>query len=231
LVTAQYVGQAQSSPTTNSTYGLETLNLNALVSASRSTNQMLNDSKFDMENQMTLDVAEAMAQVQGAAFVRGNAVGEPEGFMTNTAVPFINSGIANDIDGDSLIELTGALASGQNPLFAFNRRTRAAIRSLKDTSGAYLFQLDVGLQAALATTLVGFPFIEMIDMDDIVANDFPIIFGDFNRGYLIIDGASLSVQRDPFTEALQNIVVFVWTMFNGGQVTLEDAFIKLKVAV
>ena len=92
LVTAQYVGQAVASPTTNSTYGLETLNLNALVSASRATNQMLTDSKFDMENQMALDVAQAMAQVQGAAFVNGNAVGQPEGFMTNTSVPSIVSG-------------------------------------------------------------------------------------------------------------------------------------------
>ena len=231
LVTAKYTGQAVAVVPDNSTYGLETLNLNALVAATRATNQMLNDAKFDMENQITLDVADAMAKTQGAAFVNGTAVGQPEGFMTNTAVPIINSGIANDIDGDSLIELTGELASGQNPIFAFNRRTRAAIRSLKDTSGAYLFQLDIGLQAALATTLVGFPFIEMIDMDDIAVDTFPIIFGDFSRGYLIIDGASLSVQRDPFTKALENIVVFVWTMFNGGQVILTDAFIKLKVSV
>lgn len=231
LVTAKYQGQATKSDPNNSEYGLETLNLNSLVASTRATNQMLNDSKFDMENQMTLDVSEALAQVAGAAFVNGNAVGQPEGFMTNTDIDIVNSGIANAINGDSLITLTGELKSGQSPIFAFNRRTRAVIRSLKDDDGAYLFQLDVGLQAALATTLIGFPFIEMIDMDDIAIDSFPVIFGDFNRGYLIIDGASLTVLRDNFTEALSNIVVFVWTLFNGAQVTLADAFVKLKVAV
>lgn len=231
LVTAKYTGQAAPKAPSNSTYGLEKLNLNGLVSVTRATTQMLTDSKFDIENQASLDVAEAMAQNQGEAFVRGDSVEKPEGFMFNTSVPEINSGIANDISGDALIALTGSLASGQRPVFAFNRRTRAAIRSLKDSSGAYLFQLDVGLGAALSTTVVGFPFIEMIDMDDIAVDSFPIIFGDFNRGYLIIDGASLTLKRDDLSEAESNIIKFVWTMFNGGQVVLADAFVKMKVAV
>lgn len=230
LVDAAYVGEAVQAAESNSTYGLETLNLTALVAATRATNQMLMDPNFDLENQMQQDVAQAIAKVSGEKFVRGTGVTQPEGFMTNTKVAEIVSGVANDISGDALIELTGELASGQNPIFAFNRRTKAVIRSLKDSAGAFLFHLDTGLQTGLGSSIVGFPFIEMIDMDDVAVDTFPIIFGDFDRGYLIIDGTSLQLIRDINTEARSNIILFVWTVFNGGQVVLPDAFLKMKVS-
>ncbi len=231
LVNTQFVGEAGTVTESNSTYGEERIKVNKMVTDSAATIEMLNDSAFDIELEIRRDVAESMAEEEGKAFVNGDSVNRPEGFMFNTSIPFIVSGIADDIQGDNLIDLTGELKRGQRPIFALNRRTIARVRKLKDLDGAYLFNAGVaGLESAMPATIVGFPFIEVIDMPDIAADSFPIIFGDFGRGYIIANGFDLTMIRDPFTRAKQCIICFIWKRGLGGQVVLTDAFVKLKVS-
>ncbi len=229
LVQTAFVGEAGTKTESNSTYGQEVIKLNKIVAFVAATLEMLNDTAFDIAAQIQMDVVEDFAKVEGEAFVNGNSVNKPEGFMIRSDVPFIVSGIANDISGDNLIDMTGALKTGQNPIFAMNRRTLARVRKLKDTVGAFLFHLESGLQTGLGSTIAGFPFVSMIDIADVAADAEPIIFGDFRRGYMIIDGVALSVIRDDFTGLKQCIINFGWQRQLGGQVVLEDAFVKLRV--
>jgi Predicted phage phi-C31 gp36 major capsid-like protein len=59
-----------------------------------------------------------------------------------------------------------------------------------------------------------FPVIEAEDMPDIAANSLSIAFGDFNRGYLIVDRAGVTVLRDPYTA--KPYVLFYTTKRVGG---------------
>ena len=69
--------------------------------------------------------------------------------------------------------------------FMMNRATLGAIRKLKDTAGAYIFQTGFSGQAGLPNTILGHAYVEAPDMADIAAAAKPIVFGDFRRGYMI----------------------------------------------
>ena len=68
-------------------------------------------------------------------------------------------------------------------------------------------------------------------MPDIAANSFPILFGDFRRGYIITDRTGINVLRDDLTLSTAAVVQFVGRKRVGGQVVLAEAIRKLKIAV
>jgi len=231
LAQTNFIGEAGAITETNSTYGEERIKVNKTATESCATIEMLHDSAFNVELERMTDVSESMAEREGRAFVNGTAVNEPEGFMFNSSIPFIVSGDAIKITGDALIELTGELKSGQQPMFVMNRRTIAKVRQLKDDEGAYLFHAGVGgLELGMPATILGEPFISAIDMPDVAADAFPIIYGDFKRGYVIANGFALTVFRDESSQIKNGIICFVWFRAVGGQVVLEDAFVKMKVS-
>ncbi len=103
-----------------------------------------------------------------------------------------------------------------------NRRYRLLVRKLKDGDDNYLWRPG-GPRARLAS-LLGYPVTEIEDMPDIAANSFSIAFGDFRRGYLIVDRQGAQVLRDPYS--LKPYVLFYTTKRVGGGVQNFDA-IKL----
>ena len=82
-----------------------------------------------------------------------------------------------------------------------------------------------GGRARLADDL---PVVEAEDMPDIAANSLSIAFGDFNRGYLIVDRAGVTVLRDPYTA--KPYVLFYTTKRVGGGVQDFDAIKLMKFA-
>jgi HK97 family phage major capsid protein len=108
-----------------------------------------------------------------------------------------------------------------------NRNTLGTIRTWKDGQGRYLVVDPISEGAA--TTLLGRPIVEMVDMDDIGANKFPIMFGDL-QGYRIVDRVGLSILRDPFSLATKGQVRFHARKRVGADVTHPDRFVKLKVS-
>jgi HK97 family phage major capsid protein len=105
------------------------------------------------------------------------------------------------------------------------RQTQSAIRKF-DSGGNYLWQPPAvaGEKASLMT----FPMIEAEDMPDIAANSLPVAFGDFSRGYLVVDRAGVRVLRDPYSA--KPYVLFYKTKRVGGGVQDFDAIKLLKMA-
>jgi len=64
----------------------------------------------------------------------------------------------------------------------------------------------------------------------VAANAFPVVFGDFRRGYLIVDRLILDVMVDPYSSKNQGMVEFSARRRVGGQVVIADALKKLKIA-
>ena len=105
-----------------------------------------------------------------------------------------------------------------------NRKTQGVIRKLKDADGNYLWQ-----PAATAdgrARLMGFPVAEAEDMPDIAANAYAIAFGDFRRGYLIVDRLGVRVLRDPYSA--KPYVLFYTTKRVGGGVQNFEAIKLMK---
>lgn len=229
---AEWVAESGTrSETTGYNVGLEELPAHEHYALVDISEQDLEDSVFDLEAEMQSEFAEQFAKAEGAAFVSGNAVGKPEGFMTNSSVASINSGSNTAITADNLITLVHNIKSdyGRNGTFVFNRSTLSAIRKLKDTAGQYVFQAGMTLQGGMVNTILGQPYVEATDMASIAQNAFPVAYGDFRRAYMIVDRVSLAVLRDPFTQATTGNVRYIARRRVGGQVVLPEAINKLKV--
>ncbi|MEQ8410620.1 MAG: phage major capsid protein [Erythrobacter sp.] len=203
---------------------------------------MLDDVGFDLEAWLSAEIAAEFARAEGDAFVKGTGTNQPEGFLTaptSTAedgtrsfgqLQYIGSGNANGFDAEpdaKLIDLIHSLKAGhrQGACFVMNSATLAAVRKLKTSDGAFLWQ--PGLVEGQPDRLLGYPVIEAEDMPDVEGGAFPIAFGNFRHGYLIAEQSTTKVLRDPFTN--KPFVHFYATRRIGGQVLDSNAIKLLKI--
>jgi len=217
--------QGTRSETTGYQVGMEEIPTHELYALVDISEQELEDSVFNLEQEMTSEFTEQFAKAEGNAFVSGNSVGKPEGIVTNSSVGVTASGVSASLNANSLISLYHAVKPdySRNGTFVMNRTTLAAVRKLQDGSGQYVFQAGFSLQVGVPNTILGAPYVEATDVADVGASTKPIYFGDFRRGYLIVDRVSMSVMRDPFTQATSGNVRYIARRRIGGQVILPEA--------
>ena len=203
------------------------------------TQTLLDDSFVNLEEWIAAEVEEAFAGQERAAFVSGDGDDQPRGFLDYDLVAEGShvwgkiGYVATGSDGafgttpvDKLIDLIYAPKSQfrQNARFVMNRKTVSAVRKLKDGDDRYIWEPnDSG-----GSTLLGYPITEIEDMPDIATDAAAIAFGDFARGYLIVDRAGVRVLRDPYSA--KPYVLFYVTKRVGGGVQNFDAIKVMKFA-
>ena len=239
--TSGWVGEAAARPETNGpTLGALKYETGEIYANPAATQQILDDAEIDIENWLASEVETEFAYQEGAAFVSGSGVNKPSGVLTYvtggtnaTAHPWgdiktVSSGAAAAITSDGLLDLIYALPTeySSSATLVANRTTLGAIRKLKDGQGNYLWQPSY--QAGQPATLSGHQIRELPGLPDIAANSTPVLFGDFKRGYLIVDRIGIRVLRDPFTN--KPFVHFYSTKRVGGGLLNPDVIKALKVA-
>lgn len=170
---------------------------------------MLDDAMFDVEAWLAEEIATEFARAEGAAFVRGNGVNQPLGFLSSPTsaaldgarpmgtLQFVGTGAAGGFPAsepaDVLIDLVHSLRSPyrQGAVFVMNSATAAAIRKFKTSEGG-----------------------------------FSVAFGNFKAGYVVAERAATSILRDPYTR--KPYVHFYATKRVGGQVVNSEAIKLLK---
>ena len=220
------------SESTGLTYGMEEITAHEQYALVDISEQDVEDSAFNMEAELSDEFATQFAKGEGTSFVNGTASGQPEGFMVNGSVGETNSGAGTALTANGLIDLYSAVKTeyARNGIFMFNRSTLGAIRKLVDSNGSYVFQAGFSLQAGVPNTILGQPYVEAPDMADVGAGAFPVVFGDFNQAYMIVDRVQLAILRDPFTQAASGTVRYYARRRVGGQVVLAEAIRKQKVS-
>ena len=206
---------------------------------------MLDDAAFDVEAWLAGEIATEFARAEGAAFVAGNGIARPKGFLAAPisddsdgarafgTLQFITSGVSGGFPADEpqdvLIDLVQALRPPyrQGAVFVMNSATAARIRKFKTDDGAFLWQ--PGLVAGQPDTLLGYPVIEAEDMPDLAANSLSIAFGNFRAGYLIAERSETQILRDPFSN--KPFVHFYAIKRVGGQVMNSEAIKLLRFSV
>jgi len=229
LLEAFYEGEGEATDDSSSTYGAETVTAFRLTTNVPITMDLLMDSSFNMESEILQDAAEAFAFKEGNRFILGTGVKQPTGVLGDSRVTdnFLESQNSGVVDADDFILLQGELKTGYNGAFMLNRRTLATLRTQKSTDGQYLWL--PGLNGVVANTIAGSPYALANDVPDIAAGAFPVLFGDFFRGYTITDRTGVSVIRDELTQKKRAIIEFCIKRWNTGQVTLPEAITVLKV--
>jgi len=225
------VGEAQTGVSSNSKYGATQLEAKTAYVDVACTIEELNDADINFVNEINTDVAEEFARIRGAGFVNGNnSPNQVQGlYSPDAGISSIVSGNATAITFDSLIKLTGELKTGYNPIYAFNRKTLAQIRLLKDGSGAYIWQ-GGNLGAGIPNQINGFSYAIVPDMPDIAGGSYPVIFGDFAKGYTVGNRQGISILRDELTRKKERIIEFSFYQRYAGVVNLPEAFVKLQIA-
>jgi HK97 family phage major capsid protein len=206
------------------------------------TQTLLDDSAVSIDQWIAEEVQAAFAEQEGTAFVTGDGSNKPRGFLDYTKVAdgswswgnvgYVATGSAGAFPAsdasDVLIDLVYSLKAGyrQNANWVMNRKTQAEVRKLKDADGNYLWQPAATVDGR--ASLTGFPVTEAEDMPDIGADAYAIAFGDFRRGYLIVDRLGVRILRDPYSA--KPYVLFYTTKRVGGGVQNFEAIKLLKFA-
>lgn len=222
--------QGPRSETPGLAYGMVEIPVPEMYAIVDISNQMLEDSAFNMEQEISMEATEQFALKEGQEFVSGSGVGEMEGILVAAGVGSTNSGAATTITADGILTLKHAIktAYARSATFVLNRTTIGSVRKLKDTTGAYIWQ--PGLAQGRPNTIDGDPYVEMPDMPNEGAGTVPIAYGDFRRAYTMVDRISMEMLRDPFTQADSGNVRFRLRKRIGGQVVLAEAVRKLICA-
>lgn len=239
-----WVGEADPRPQTATPTLAElsfpTMELYAMPAA---TSSLLDDAAVDMDAWLAEEVRSAFAEQEGTAFVTGDGVNKPMGFLSyptvdqaswswgslGTIATGVSGAFPTSDAGDVLIDLIYAVKAGYraNGHFVMNRASQGEIRKLKDGDNNYLWQ--PASAPGQSPTLMGFPVAEAEDMPDIGADTLSVAFGDFRRGYLIVDRVGIRVLRDPYSA--KPYVLFYTTKRVGGGVQDFDAIKLLKFGV
>jgi HK97 family phage major capsid protein len=201
-----------------------------LFSQPAATQTMLDDAAVDVESWISDEIVYSFAAAESTAFITGDGVNRPRGLLNyptvadaswswgnlGTIATGVSAGFAATNPSDILFDLAHGLKSAyrQNGTFVMNRKTQGAIRKFKDTTGNYIWSPPTILGGK--ATLMNFPVVEAEDMPDIAANSLSIAFGNFTRGYLVIDRIGIRALRDPYSA--KPYVLFYTTKRVGGGV-------------
>jgi len=212
--------------------------LHELSALPKASQRLLDDTAFDVEGWLATRIADKFSRAEGVAFINGDGVDKPKGFLTYTAVDnaiwawgnlgYVATGATGDFDGidpaDAIVDLVYSLGARYrgNAAFVMNSKTAGAVRKMKDADGRFLW--SDGLAAGEPARLMGYPVLIAEDMPDIAADATAIAFGDFSAGYTVAERPDLRILRDPFSAKPH--VLFYATKRIGGDVS-DFAAIKL----
>lgn len=229
---AQWVQeQGTRSETTGLSYGMDEIPTHEMYALVDITNQMLEDAAFNMEAEVRAEATEQFAKAEGTAFLSGSGVGRPFGFLNNASISTVNSGASAALTADGLLSVYYGIKTdyARAAVWMLNRSTIGQIRRLKDGDGEYLW--SPGLAGGVPNTINGAPYVEAPDMPDVGASAKPVAFGDFRRGYVIVDRIAMEMLRDPYTQATSGAVRMIFRRRVGGQVVLPEAIVLQNVAL
>lgn len=236
----EWVGQGQSfSKTDTPEFGQIRIPVHKLAYKPKITVEALEDSTRNLEAWLQEKAGDKFARIENSAFVSGNGVGKPRGFLsygaTSTPGAYereklerIKSGAAGAFTADGVIKLQNSLkeAYQARATFVTKRANHADILTLKGTDN-YRF---IGFQPAdrqgvVTLTLLGKPVVYADDMPAVGNSALALAYGDFAEGYTIVDRSGIIIIRDPLT--VDGYVVYKINKRTGGGVTNFEA-IKLQ---
>lgn len=233
--TSGWVGEEETRPATG-TPTLREIAIEAmeLYANPATTQTLLDDARVDLATWLADEVSIEFAEQEGAAFVAGSGVKKPRGILAYDTVAnasyawgklgFVVTGAAATFaasdPADAIIDLYYALRAGyrNGASWIVSDAVMGTIRKFKDGQGNYLWAPPTGPD--MPTTILGKPVSSDDNMPALSANAFPVAFGNFQRGYLIVDRFGIRVLRDPYTNK-PNVSFYTTKRVGGGVVNFE----------
>ncbi len=171
------------------------------------TNQLLEDASINIENWLSNKVSERFARFESAAFVTGDGIGKPRGFLTyadgsdgdNTAIERVNMGAAAALTADGFIDVKYHMLEQylNRGTWLARRSTVAAATKLKTGDGDYIWK--PGLASDSQSTILGLPVRMSPTVPAVAAAALAVVLADWKEAYMVVDRLGITVLRDPYT--------------------------------
>lgn len=231
---ARWVGEGASGGETDTPdVGRKTIVMQKIEADPRMTVEQSQSSYLNAEAWLAAKVADKFARTENSAFVTGDGVNKPRGFMSYAAwaaagtyernkVEQINTGASGGVTADGLIGIQNALKEAYQPgaTWGMKRATFGAALKLKG-SDTYFFGPVLLRDGQASIQLLGKPVVFMDDIATLAADSLSVVYADFARAYTIVDGPGLTVLRDPYSA--KGFITYYTTRRVGGDVSSFDA--------
>jgi HK97 family phage major capsid protein len=230
VFSANWQGEvAARNETTGLTFGLERIPTHELCARVDVSNWDLEDSDYNFEQILNEEFGERFGVAEGTSFISGNTTIQPEGILQNANVGTSNSGSGTLLTADGFITayFTPKSAYTSNFKWLMRRSSMAAAAALKNNNNDYLLRR---LGESPVWSILGADVIECPDVPAVANTAYAVIYGDFRRGYTIVDRVGLTILRDPYTAANTGSVIFYARKRVGGKVVMAEAIYKMQIA-
>lgn len=172
----------------------------------RASQVLLEDSGINIETWLANKVADRFMRVESAAFVTGDGVGKPRGFLTYSSgttygtVEQVAMGATAALTADGFISVKYSLIEYylNRGTWLMSRGTVAATMKLKNGEGDYIWK--PGLTSDTQSTILGLPVRMSTTMPSVAADALSVALGDWKQAYMIVDRLGITIQRDPYTQ-------------------------------
>lgn len=221
---ASWVDEEGAIPESDDSFKQVTLSAYKLATMIKISEELLNDSAFDLESYVAKEFGRRIGTKEEEAFFVGDGTGKPTGILDATGggqLGKTTSG-ATAISFDEIMDLFYSLKSPyrKNATFLMNDSTVKAIRKLKDGGGQYIWQPS--MVAGTPDTILNRPVLTSAYMPEISAGNKTVAFGDF-KYYWIADRQGRSFKRLNELFAVTGQIGFVATQRVDGKLILPEA--------
>ena len=193
---ASWIDEEGAYTESDETFGQVQLDAHKVGTIIKVSEELLNDSAFDLENYIAEEFTRRIGDKEEEAFLTGNGTGKPTGILNATGggQVGVTTASATGITADELIDLYYSLKAPyrKKAIWVLNDNTVKAIRKLKDSTGNYLLQ--PALKEGEVSTILGRPYFTTAYAPEIAAGAKTIIFGDLSY-YWIGDRQGISFKR------------------------------------
>lgn len=228
--TASWLDEEAAYTESNSSFGQVTLGAHKLGTLIKVSDELLNDSAFDLTNYISTEFARRLGDSEEEAFLTGNGTGRPTGILndSNGAKDGVTAAAADAITFDELIDLFYSLKEPyrKNAVFLMNDSTVKAVRKLKDQNGQYIWQPSV--QLGTPDMILNRPVFTSQYMPTLSAGNKIALFGDFSY-YWIADRQGRTFKRLNELYAVNGQVGFLGSQRVDAKTILPEALTTLKM--
>ena len=227
--TAAWIDEEGTIPESDDSFGQVSIGAYKLGTLIKVSEELLNDSVFDLEAYISREFARRIGNKEEEAFFTGDGSGKPTGILAATggAQVGVTTASATAITMDEVLDLFYSLKAPyrNRAVFVMNDATVKAIRKLKDGQGQYLWQPSV--QAGTPDTILNRPLYTSAYVPTIAASAKTIVFGDFSY-YWVADRQGRVFKRLNELYAVTGQVGFVATQRVDGKLILPEAIKVLQ---
>ena len=228
---AAWIDEGEEIPETTTKFAQATLNAYKMGTLIRVSNELLNDSAFDIAGYIADRFGKAMGHTEEKAFITGTGDKQPTGLLHDTLGAQLGATAPSEtaITFDDIFKLYYSLKSPyrSKAVFLCNEELMLQLMMLKDGQSNYIWR--PALDIAKPDTILGRPIYTSGYMPRVTTGQKVLVFGDLSH-YWIADRASRTFRRLNELYAITDQIGFVTTQRVDGKLILPEAVKYLKLA-